>query len=54
MRMAIVDPKPDGRGMELLNSLFQKYPDLQIGANPFAMDDPKILHDFGESIQDHT
>lgn len=50
--MAVVDPKPDGRGMKLLNSLSQKYPDHPpIGANPFAMDDPKILHDFGRVIR---
>lgn len=47
--MAVVDPKPDGRGEKYLDSLFQKYP--QIGANPFAMDDPKILHDFGRVIR---
>lgn len=50
--MAIVDPKPDGRGMKLLNSLSQKYPDHPpIDVNPFAMDDPKILHDFGRVIR---
>lgn len=49
--MAVVEPKPDGRGMKLLNSFLDKYSGLQVSANTFAIDDPKILHDFGRVIR---